>query len=101
MVFSAENHEKSFLHTMGLTRYGSDGPGEIYKTLKRNGITDALGIFTLSKSEIKELKYKENKETFRIKIGEKNMLCVLSAYNTIYIRAGIPLTIIYWLKVTQ
>ena len=91
---SIEDHEKVFLHAMSLMK-------EICKTLRMNGITNILGIFGLSKGEIEGLVYKENRQTHKLNRGQLSMICVLSAYNTNHIQAGVPLKILEWLNVTQ
>ena len=55
MSVSAEDQDKVFLHAMALMRDGEDGFGEICKTLKRNGITNIIGIFALKKSKLRGL----------------------------------------------
>ena len=101
MSVSIEDYEKVFLHAMFLMKDGDNGSGEICKTLKRNGITDIIGIFGMSKSEIEGLEYKENKQTFKLNRGQLSMICILSAYNTNHIWAGVPLKVLEWLNVTQ
>ena len=86
---------------MGLTKDGADGSGEIYKTLKINDISDIIGIFVLKWTKVEELKYKASSKTFSLSRGQKSMLCILSAYNKKNIRAGTPLKVMDWLKVTQ
>ena len=101
MSTSIEDQERVFLHAMSLMRDGDNGSGEICKTLRLNGINDILGIFGLSKGEIEGLEYKENRQTFKLNRGQLSMICVLSAYNTNHIRAGVPLKILEWLNITQ
>ena len=52
-----KEQEKVFLHAMHLMGDGANGSGEIYKILKHNGINNVTSILTLTKNEIKELKY--------------------------------------------
>ena len=101
MSTSIEDQERVFLHAMSLMRDGDNGSGEICKTLRLNGINDILGIFGLSKGEIEGLEYKEDRQTFKLNRGQLSMICVLSAYNTNHIRAGVPLKILGWLNITQ
>ena len=86
---------------MTLMKDRDNGSGEICKTLKCNGITDIIGIFGMSKSKIEGLEYKENRQTFKLNQGQLGMICILSAYNTNHIQAGVPLKILEWLNVTQ
>ena len=101
MSTSIEDQERVFLHAMSLMRDGDNGSGEICKTLRLNGINDILGIFGLSKGEIEGLEYKENRQTFKLNRGQLSMICILSAYNTNHIQAGVPLKVLEWLNVTQ
>ena len=101
MSVSAEDQDKVFLHAMALMRDGEDDSGEICKTLKRNGITNIIGIFVLKQIEIEGLDYKEKGNTFKLNRGQLSMICILSAYNTNHIRAGVPLKILDWLTVTH
>ena len=101
MSESAEIQDPVFLHAMGLMKDGEDGSGEICKTLKRNGITDIIGIFALNKIEIEALDYKEKGKTSKLNRGQLSMICILSAYNTKHIRAGVPLKVLDWLTITH
>ena len=101
MVVSNNNREKVFHHVLGFMKDGDDGSGEICKTLRRNGITDIMGIFTLTKQEIEDLEYKENNRNFQLNRGQRNMICTISALNTRHKREGTPLKIMDWLKITK
>ena len=102
MIVSAEDHKKVSLHAMGLIKDGNYGSGEVYKTLKHNGISNIIGFFVSTKSEIEDLKYKVRNKAFLLNRGQCNMICALYTYNMMsYEREWIPLKVIDWLTVTQ
>ena len=80
---------------------GDDGSGEICKTLRNNGLTEIEDIFALSNDQIDDLSYKENNKRFTLTLGQRNMLRILSAFNTNQIRSNKALEIKDWINITK
>ena len=86
---------------MSFMNNGDDGSGEICKTLKKNGLTQIEEIFALSNDQIDDLSYKESSKKFTLTLAQRNMVRILSAFNTNHIRSGVPLKIMEWVHVTK
>lgn len=70
--------------------------------LRENSIHNVLDVFALTYKQIEELHYQDNKNTrIVIKLGQRNLLKILYAYHTKFMRENDPIALLGWVDMDQ